>query len=154
MTLAVSYLPDSDPGRAAAPLLRAVPTAPLGPAGPAPARPAAEPGVRPVAVLHAPAGRDTAAPLRLTRRGVAVLAAAVALAGVALVWLAVRSAPPAVASRPAPAVVTVRSGDTLWSIATRVAPQADPRAEVAALQQANHLTGVALAPGQRLHIPH
>jgi LysM repeat protein len=46
--------------------------------------------------------------------------------------------------------VTVRSGDTLWSIASRVAPGADPRAEVATLQRLNHLRGTALTPGQVL----
>jgi LysM repeat protein len=49
--------------------------------------------------------------------------------------------------------VTVQPGDTLWSIATRVAPQRDPRAEVAALQKRNHLADVALVPGQVLQIP-
>jgi LysM repeat protein len=46
--------------------------------------------------------------------------------------------------------VTVQPGDTLWKIATRVAPQRDPRAEVAALQQVNHLDSAGLVPGQVL----
>ena len=49
-----------------------------------------------------------------------------------------------------PATVTVQPGDTLWSIATRLAPQRDPRAEVADLQQLNHLGGGPLVPGQVL----
>ncbi len=48
--------------------------------------------------------------------------------------------------------VTVRSGDTLWSIATRVAPAQDPRAEVDTLRRVNHLAGVGLEPGQVLQL--
>ncbi len=49
-----------------------------------------------------------------------------------------------------PDTVTVQSGDTLWSIAGRIAPQRDASAEVADLQRLNHLSGVALVPGQVL----
>jgi LysM repeat protein len=118
-----------------------VATAPLGP----PALLAS------VTVLHAPSVRSSASPARLTRRGVVILAVAVAALGAALVWLAALSAPsPAAAPAAVPATVTVHSGDTLWSIATRVAPARDPRAEVAALQQLNHLADVSLVPGQEL----
>lgn len=126
-------------------------------------RPAAAPRRRPVSalpvrsgtvsVLHAPSTPAQSAPLRLTRRGIVVVAAAVAVLGAALVWLASASAP---AASPSPvggaATVTVQSGDTLWSIATRVAPQRDPRAEVSALQRLNHLDSVALVPGQQLRV--
>jgi len=45
--------------------------------------------------------------------------------------------------------VTVRAGDTLWSIAsTHYA--GDPREGVWKLQQRNHLDGATLSPGQRL----
>ncbi len=102
-----------------------------------------------VVELLPPADSASAAPLRLTRRGVAAVAGAVAV--LAATVLAVAT-PPAV--RPArvdgPARVSVRSGDTLWALATRVAPQVDPRAEVAALQRLNHLTDSTLRPGQIL----
>jgi Tfp pilus assembly protein FimV len=75
-----------------------------------------------------------------------------ALAG-ALVWLASLSAPPPAAPTAGPRAVTVQSGDTLWSIASRVAPQADPRAEVAVLRHRNHLPSVDLTPGQVLQVP-
>lgn len=114
------------------------------------ARPVAERSAT-VTALHRPSDRSVAAPLRLTRRGVTALAAAVGLLAVALVALAWLSAPGAAASRsPVPVSVTVRSGDTLWSIASRVAPEHDPRGEVAELQRLNHLSGVALVPGQVL----
>jgi LysM repeat protein len=44
----------------------------------------------------------------------------------------------------------VHDGDTLWSIASRVAPDRDPRDEVTRLQRLNHLDGVQLAAGQVL----
>jgi hypothetical protein len=104
-----------------------------------------------VLTLHRPATASVAPPLRLTRRGIQTVAVAVAILAGTLVWFAWLSAP--AASRPtpaAPATVTVRSGDTLWSIAGRVAPNRDPRAEVDTLQRVNHLTGVDLAVGQIL----
>lgn len=112
----------------------------------------AEPPARLASVtrLHAPAER---APLRLTRRGVAIVAAFTVALAVAVVALAARSAPSARASAPHPASVTVRAGDSLWTIATRVAPNRDPRAEIEALQRANHLDGVTVVPGQVLRVP-
>lgn len=105
-----------------------------------------------VSILHAPA-EPAPVSWRLTRRGVVVLTALVFALGIGLIWLARLSAPQSAAAPPAPHVVTVAPGDTLWSIATRVAPDTDPRAEVAALQQRNGLTGVDLTPGQVLRVP-
>jgi Tfp pilus assembly protein FimV len=54
--------------------------------------------------------------------------------------------------RPAPRVTyVVESGDTLWSIAERVAPGHDPRPVVDALIEANDLGG-GLQAGQELSI--
>lgn len=103
-----------------------------------------------VIVLHRPAAASVAPPLRLTRRGVVAVSAVVAALAGALLWLAALSAPASPRPTPAPATVTVGSGDTLWSIATALAPDRDPRAEVATLQRLNHLTGVGLTPGQVL----
>ena len=47
----------------------------------------------------------------------------------------------------------VRSGDTLWSIARRVSPSADPRPIVDAIAGTNHVDPGALVPGQTLLIP-
>lgn len=107
----------------------------------------------PVIMLHRP---HNSAPLRLTRRGVLVLSMAVVVIGAALVWIAAASAPSAAAPGQAARglhAVSVAPGDTLWSIAGRIAPDRDPRAEVAALQRRNHLRGVDLTPGQRLLVP-
>jgi LysM domain len=101
---------------------------------------------------------QVAAPIRLTRRGVAVLAvgsAVLALAVVAIAWLSAAPASGASGSGSAangPATVMVHSGDSLWSIATTVAPNRDPRAEVAQIQALNHLAGDTVTAGQQLRL--
>lgn len=47
----------------------------------------------------------------------------------------------------------VREGDTLWSIAVRVAPGTDPRPVVDALATVNGVDAGSLVPGQLLVIP-
>ncbi len=47
----------------------------------------------------------------------------------------------------------VRSGDTLWSIAGRLAPERDPRAVVDAIAAANRVAPGSIVPGQTLLIP-
>jgi hypothetical protein len=92
-------------------------------------------------------------PLRLTRRGIAVVAGLVVTVGAALVLLAWQFGP---SQPPAPALgsshITVQAGDTLWSIASRVAPERDPRAEIAQIQRLNGLAGVNLVAGQTLRV--
>lgn len=59
--------------------------------------------------------------------------------------------------RRAPAVpartYVVRSGDTLWSIAIRLAPERDPRSVVDTLVSMNHLGGEPLIPGRAIRLP-
>ena len=126
-----------------------------------PALPTARPGVlrdaaRATSGLYpvraAPTGsraQAAEAPLRLTRRGYAVLALLAGTFTAGLLWVAHASVP---ASPRAPDVgaVTVRDGDTLWSIASRIAPERDPRRVVAELEDVNHLSSSAVAPGQVL----
>jgi hypothetical protein len=105
--------------------------------------------VAPLRVAVAPRGE--ARPIRLTRRGwaVAVLAVGIALAGA--LWLAHSSAmASSAAHRPPPSTVVVRPNDTLWSIATRIAPDRDPRVVVSELEQRNDLTGPTVHVGQVL----
>jgi nucleoid-associated protein YgaU len=49
--------------------------------------------------------------------------------------------------------VVVRSGDTLWSIASSVAGAHDVRQVVDRIQQVNGLRGSDLVPGQVLRLP-
>lgn len=91
--------------------------------------------------------------VRLTRRGVLALAALVATVAAALVLLAWLNAPSGATAQGSSAPVTVRPGDTLWSIAQRIAPGRDPRAAVDDLRRINGLTGptsTGLVPGQVL----
>ena len=105
-----------------------------------------------VTILAPPRDLTAAPALRLTRRGVAAVAVVVGVLGAALVSVALRSAPAAGARAVPPPAVTVRSGDTLWAIAARVAPAADPRLEVAALMRRNALATPDLLPGQVLRV--
>lgn len=134
--------PSHVPGRR----LRVVPaSAPLK----APARAPRTGAPASIAVLHAPLVESL--PVRLTHRGVVVLAAAVLALGAAVVAVAAWCAPsPAVSV--GPAVVTVHAGDTLWSIASSAAPNTDPRAEVATIERLNGLRGASLVPGQQLRV--
>lgn len=84
------------------------------------------------------------------------LATTIVVAAVGGAWAvpAVRALGPV--SEPAPvsaARYVVQQGDTLWSIAERLAPGGDPRPVVDALAAANHVEPGALIPGQALVVP-
>lgn len=51
------------------------------------------------------------------------------------------------------AIVTVKPGDTLWSIAARHAGDGDVQDTIDLIASTNHLSGVTLQPGQHLRIP-
>src|SRR4051794_9938198 len=126
----------TDRPRAAAPARR-----------PAPVQPASRPAPLPRRQPQ-PAPR-----LRLTGRGrlVLVVLPAVLAATTAIVSL---TAPLAEAQPARPArTIVVGTGDTLWSIAGRIAPRADPRDVVAELERTNGLTGAAVRAGERLTLP-
>ena len=97
--------------------------------------------------------------LRLTVRGRRLLATIAAVPAVVALALAILGGGAALASRDAgmPAdsfqTVTVLSGDSLWSIAQEVAPQADPRDVVDAMMRLNALEGATVTAGQRLAVP-
>jgi hypothetical protein len=95
-------------------------------------------------------------PLRLTRRGRAVLRALVLLLLVALLSTAgLALARRADAADPLAPVRyhVVLPGETLWGIATRLDPSADPRETIAELVETNHLPSAAVGAGQRLILP-
>lgn len=112
---------------------------------------------------HAIPAVTAAGPVRLTRRGKILLAvfALIAVAGAALLmWLAVggraqaaqQTGPGAPGSR-AMLRVVVHPGQTLWSIAVRADPAADPRVVVQQIIDDNALSGTALQAGQVLWVP-
>ena len=98
-------------------------------------------------------------PLRLTRRGRIVVAVAAALVLAAL-SLVIASAAQAtnhpVSSRAGQqglAQVTVRSGQSLWSVAENADPAADTRVVIQQIIELNGLTGNVVFAGQRLWVP-
>jgi Tfp pilus assembly protein FimV len=98
--------------------------------------------------VHSTAQRPTREVNRMRAR---VLAIALVVAGCLVIapGLARGDGP----DRPAPRVAyVVEPGDTLWSIARRVAPGRDPRPVVDGLIEANDVRG-GLQAGQELSIP-
>ena len=97
---------------------------------------------------------DASAPRRFRRsrrgRRSKILAAAAATAVAAL--LAIGGVAYGGASS-GPQHVTVHAGDTLWAIAAAHYGSDDVQARVAELEQANHLSGAGLRPGQNLTLP-
>ena len=94
-------------------------------------------------------------PVRLTRRGRFVLVLTVMLlavvGGIALGHGSSLAAGPG--QRPVQHTVVVRGGETLWSLAARIAPRADPRQIVDEIESLNHLAGAGVEPGQQLIVP-
>jgi LysM domain len=99
----------------------------------------------------------TAATLRLTRRGRLVLVMAVmllaVLAGLTLGHGSSLAASRAPASHAMRHTVIVAPGETLWAVASRVAPHDDPRLVVATIESINHLRGSTVQAGQQLVVP-
>jgi Tfp pilus assembly protein FimV len=105
---------------------------------------------------HTPARTNRASPATFRRRRLAVLAGGAALIPAAQLCAALLGGGPITApegpSREVAAhVYVVQPGDTLWSIAARVRPGADPRPLVQALT--SDLGGASLRPGEALQLP-
>jgi hypothetical protein len=97
--------------------------------------------------------------IRLTRRGRLALLGAAALCmlfgfSIGNVVSFGSSAPsyPTAPAAGSPTIV-VQPGQTLWGIATQVAPHADPRATVQRIVDLNHLAGTNLQVGESLALP-
>ena len=101
--------------------------------------------------------------LRLTRRGrralVGLVAAAV-VAAVAALWLAAATGAQAANHGGTPGTVyegmtavVVQPGQTLWSIALRAEPAADPRVVISRIEEFNALSSDVVVPGERLWVP-
>ena len=96
--------------------------------------------------------------LRITARGRRVLTALVTLPIAGAIAFAAVSGGSALASGQVTgantfSTVTVQSGDTLWSIAGEIAPNADPRDVVAEISRLNLIDGGVISVGQHLAIP-
>jgi hypothetical protein len=95
--------------------------------------------------------------LRITRRGRRVVGAAVALGAAGIVAAGLLLGPGAVASDQAADVsfaqVTVEGGESLWQVASEIAPTKDPRDVVSDLVRLNNLPSAEVAAGQTLAVP-
>jgi LysM domain len=120
-------------------------------------------GVQPARVqparVQAACVQAASVPLRLTRRGrvVVAIAAALLLAVLSLVIAASAQATnhpvPSGAAQRNLAQVTVRPGQSLWSVAENADPDADTRVVIQQIIELNGLTGNVVFAGQRLWVP-
>jgi hypothetical protein len=110
-----------------------------------------------------PARPPRAGQMRLTQRGrsvVGMLAAIGAAATAGLIWLAIAGHAQAASQvkAEAPAVSSVRRivvtpGETLWGIAVKFDPAADPRVVIPEIVDLNSLSGTGIQVGQVLLVP-
>jgi hypothetical protein len=109
-----------------------------------------------------PAGRATSVRasqprLRITRRGRVVLGAILVAPVVVALAVSAFLGTPAVATDSAPAAglehVTIMPGESLWDLATSIAPDADPNAVIDDIVALNRLDSADVASGQRLALP-
>lgn len=130
----------------------------------------ATPRLRSADGRYAPTRRpSTASPksrLRITARGRVVLALVV-LTPIVAAAIAMSSSPASASSASESGAsesgaqsiaadftyVTVDAGESLWSVAERIAPAADPREVITEIQLLNGLDDSAVAAGQSLAIP-
>ena len=90
---------------------------------------------------------------RVRRRRLVALCAAIGLVGVLSGPVAHAVGVGGAQEAKTPRTYVVRSGDTLWSIASRFEPSTDPRIVIDAITSANGVDPGALMPGQQLSIP-
>lgn len=108
-----------------------------------------------------PVNGRAAMPMRLTRRGERVVAAAAIIATVVVFYLismlvsgVVQASQSDDFTPVATRTVTVEPGDTLWDIAVQAAPTADPRATIDRIEHLNALSSsTVLHVGQTLVVP-
>jgi LysM repeat protein len=96
----------------------------------------------------------TTGAVRLTRRGrVVVLLLLLAVGAVLSLAITSSGAASGTAQQVPVQYVTVAPGDTLWSIAGEVAPDADPRDTLAEIIELNALDASSIRAGQRIAVP-
>jgi nucleoid-associated protein YgaU len=148
--------------RAQARSVTAVRTQPVpSPRVPSPRVPS-QPALAKAAARRAP-GPVAPGRVRLTRRGRRVLAGfaiVLAMAVISLVWIGVASGAQASSHHGGAGSayrgltrVVVRPGQTLWSIAARAEPTADPRAVIQQIMEVNAISSPDVQPGELLWVP-
>jgi hypothetical protein len=93
--------------------------------------------------------------LRMTARGRVVLLVLVAIPVIAIALafgLGAGGATATSSSTPLSTVI-VQPGQTLWQLATKVAPQSDPRDVINDIMSVNRLATATIQPGEKLEIP-
>lgn len=113
-----------------------------------PSRPARTASVRSTRTTRP--GRPT---LRLTRRGRVLVLLVLATLVLVAFSLGRTSASAGHSGTVTRTTTVVQPGETLWTIARRVAPAADPRATVRRLTELNDLGSAPIVAGQRLVLP-
>jgi hypothetical protein len=110
--------------------------------------------------LHYPASRPVLGGtprLRITRRGRAVLAAAIVVPTLAVALTFALGGGAATATGELSIAdfhyVTVEPGQSLWQLAESIAPGADPRDVISDVMRLNGLQTSVVHPGERLAIP-
>lgn len=99
---------------------------------------------------------STVSTLRLTPRGRVVVVAILVAPLLLTLSLLFRSQVDASSDPPAPRsnpMIVVQPGDTLWTIAGRVAPDRDRRAVIHQIREINGLSGASIQAGLRLAVP-
>lgn len=96
--------------------------------------------------------------LRLTKRGRRVFTTLAALPLVIAAFMFALNGGSATATMSdAPAesyeYVTILSGESLWQVASEIAPSADPRDVISDILSFNGMSSAELQPGQRLALP-
>lgn len=101
------------------------------------------------------AGAADMGEIRLTQRGrVVIMVVLLILAFAAFTMLGAPADSTATANHPVAHTVVVGSGETLWDIAVRIAPGADPRVVIAEIVDLNALPDAgAIRVGQPLDVP-
>jgi LysM domain len=113
-------------------------------------------GERPAGLLSAPPVRRPVASCERVyarRRLVALLAAGLLVAAMVLGLGMLRAAASDNGVPERTQVVQVRSGETLWELAERVAPESPTPAVVERIRQLNSMNGSTVHPGQPLIVP-
>jgi len=127
---------------------------PLAPASRPMSRAPRRTGQSPRQVAVNAAATSTKQSLRLTKRGrLVVLVFVVVSLFTALIMFGSFANATATNAGPATAVVVVQQGESLWSIAQSIAPNADPRATINDIKDLNGFNDSVVSAGQSIVVP-